>query len=371
MWLLITDRAELREFHGPDDPQLQGDGGYAILSHVWEGKEQTFKEIKDLRAICAKEGKNANPRDRASVKVRQCCIIASSHGCKWIWNDTCCINKDSSSELSEAINSMFRYYSLAKVCFAYLYNVPHSQPSELRAANSQFRRSKWHTRGWTLQELIAPRSSSFSDNWDILGTKVKLAGLLEEITRVPVSVLRLTEPVNKFSVACRMSWAANRETTRVEDMAYCLMGIFLINMPTMYGEEERTFVRLQEEIMKQSVDSSLFVWEDRVQNSISQSHKDSANRETEDTCDHTISRYFLLAPSPKVFSHSTAVLFKPTLIQELQGAGKVKSLDEHGPATAGASGTHSRPCIPSFSVTPYGIHAHVPVMDIRKHLFSR
>ena len=300
MWLLSTDRAELREFHGPDDPQLQRDGGYAILSHVWEGKEQTFKEVQDLHAICEKEGKHVNPRDRASVKVRQCCLIASRHGCKWIWDDTCCINKDSSSELSEAINSMFRYYSLAKVCFAYLYDVPHTQRSELRAADSRFRRSKWHTRGWTLQELIAPPFLIFlSDNWDILGTKVELAGLLEEITRVPASVLRLTEPVNNFSVACRMSWAANRETTRVEDTAYCLMGIFLINMPTMYGEEERAFVRLQEEIMKQSVDSSLFVWEDRVQSSIGQSRRGSANPGSEDTCDHTISRYFLLAPSPK------------------------------------------------------------------------
>ena len=322
MWLLNTDRAELCEFHGPDDPRLQLDGGYAILSHVWEGEEQTFREIQDLRAACEKDGKN--PRDYASAKVRQCCLIARRHGCKWIWDDTCCINKDSSSELSEAINSMFRYYSMAKVCIAYLFDVPHAQRSDLQAPRSPFRESKWHTRGWTLQELIAPPFLIFlSKDWRVLGTKMELAELLTAITKVPVAVLRLAQPLDDFSVACRMSWAAKRTTTRVEDMAYCLMGIFLINMPTMYGEEGRAFVRLQEEIMKQSVDSSLFVWEDRAQNSINQSHRDSSYPKLDDTCDHTISRYFLLAPSPKVFSQSTAVLFNPTLIRDLQQAGKV------------------------------------------------
>ena len=331
MWLLNTDRAELCEFHGPDDPRLQLDGGYAILSHVWEGEEQTFKEIQDLRAACEKDGKN--PRDYASTKVRQCCLIAQRHGCKWVWDDTCCINKDSSSELSEAINSMFRYYSMAKVCFAYLFDVPRAQRSGLQDPRSPFRESKWHTRGWTLQELIAPPFLIFlSKDWRVLGTKMELAELLMKITKVPADVLRLARPVGEFSVACRMSWAAKRMTTRVEDMAYCLMGIFLINMPTMYGEEERAFGRLQEEIMKQSIDTSLFVWEDSdsLKDGTSQlqqhytypKHKDSSG------CDHTIvhRRHFLLAPSPKVFSRSTTIRFEGTLIQQLQSKAKVRQI---------------------------------------------
>ncbi|KAI1795382.1 HET-domain-containing protein [Ganoderma leucocontextum] len=341
MWLLSTDRAELHWFHDPEGVP----GGYAILSHVWEGQEQTFKEIQDLRAKCAKS--DQNPRDFASPKVRACCTLAERHGYKWIWDDTCCINKESSAELSEAINSMFRYYSLAKICYAYLYDVPRAEDLRplLEGADSAFRQSRWHTRGWTLQELIAPPFLVFlSNDWEMLGTKMELAELLEEITKVPVAVLRLAQAVHDFSVACRMSWAANRDTTRAEDMAYCLMGIFSINMPTLYGEGERAFLRLQEEIMKQSVDASLFVWEDpdsMDQNTFTR--REPYSKRPKDSCDHTIARYFLLAESPKAFFRSTAVSFSPTLVDETQQTPK--------------AGT------PSFSITPYGIRAHVPVIE--------
>ncbi|PIL26286.1 hypothetical protein GSI_12042 [Ganoderma sinense ZZ0214-1] len=336
----LTDRAELHYFHGPENVP----GGYAILSHVWEGQEQTFKEIQDLRAECAKSGQN--PRDLASPKVRACCTIAARHGYRWIWNDTCCINKESSAELSEAINSMFRYYSLATICYAYLYDVPRASRSALEDADSPFRKSRWHTRGWTLQELIAPRLIVFlSDDWEMLGTKMELAELLEEITNVPVAVLRLAQAVHDFSVACRMSWASNRETTRSEDMAYCLLGIFSINMPTLYGEGERAFLRLQEEIMKQSFDASLFVWEDP--GSMDQNvfvRREIHAKLPDDTCYHTLSdRYFLLAKSPKSFFRSKAVSFSPALID---GVGQ--ALDTN---------------TPSFSVTPYGIRAQIPVID--------
>ena len=314
MWLLSTDRAELHYFHGPENVP----GGYAILSHVWEGQEQTFQEIQDLRAKCAKSGQN--PRDLASPKVRACCTIAARHGYKWIWNDTCCINKESSAELSEAINSMFRYYSLAKICYAYLYDVPRTPRSALEETDSLFRKSRWHTRGWTLQELVAPRFIVFlSDDWEMLGTKMELAELLEEITNIPAAVLRLAQAVHDFSIACRMSWASNRETTRTEDIAYCLLGIFSINMPTLYGEGERAFVRLQEEIMKQSFDTSLFVWEDpKSLNQDTFVRQELHSSIPEGSCHHTIfDRYFLLAKSPKAFFRSTAVTFSPALIDEV------------------------------------------------------
>ena len=122
MWLLSTDRAELHSFAAPEDVP----GGYAILSHVWDAEEMSFQDVK---AICAESAKSrlfrrsGNPRDRVSPKLRESCILAEKHGHKWIWNDTCCIKKSSSAELSEAINSMFLYYSLAKICYAYLRDV--------------------------------------------------------------------------------------------------------------------------------------------------------------------------------------------------------------------------------------------------------
>ena len=126
MWLLSTDRAELHEFLSPVD--VLPDGGYAILSHVWnkppEPKEQSFKDVRKIVKRCKAEGKN--PRDHVSEKIRRSCEIAEADGYKWIWNDTCCIDKTSSAELTEAINSMYRYYSLADVCFVYLRDVPTS-----------------------------------------------------------------------------------------------------------------------------------------------------------------------------------------------------------------------------------------------------
>ena len=257
MWLLSTDRAELHYFNSPEDVP----SGYAILSHVWDTSpyppEQTFQDVKAVQKRC-RQWFNANPRTFVSDKIKQCCLLAARHGHKWVWIDTCCIDKSSSAELSEAINSMFRYYARADVCYAFLADV--SAHDESTRASS-FRHSAWHTRGWTLQELLAPEVVLFvSRELTPLGTKADIAGLLEEITGVPAAVLRLEQRVADASIAQRMSWAAWRSTTRVEDKAYSLMGIFGVNMPTLYGEGERAFQRLQEEIMKQSTDTSLFAW---------------------------------------------------------------------------------------------------------------
>ncbi|RPD78512.1 hypothetical protein L226DRAFT_543822 [Lentinus tigrinus ALCF2SS1-7] len=249
MWLLSTARAELKYFVGPEDVP----DGYAILSHVWQGDEQSFKDIQDLQQRCAEEG--TNPRDYASEKIKRLCQLAELHGYAWAWADACCIDKSSSSELSEAINSMYRYYTLARVCYVYLHDVPS------REHRRRFQTSKWHSRGWTLQELIAPATVFFlSAEWDLLGTKLDFSRTLTEITNIPQEVLTLAKDVRDISIAQRMSWAARRQTTRPEDEAYCLMGIFGINMPTLYGEGRAAFRRLQEEIMKKSVDTSLFAW---------------------------------------------------------------------------------------------------------------
>ena len=245
MRLLSTDRAELHFFASPEDVP----GGYAILSHVWDEREDTFQDIEALRVECASSGRN--PRDLVSEKIRKSCILAEKHDYKWIWVDTCCIDKSSSAELSEAINSMYRYYAHSAICYAFL-----------RDVRSRHRmNSIWYKRGWTLQELIAPRLLVFvSHKWEVLGTKGDLASKISSQTQIPEEVLRHEMDLAYVSVGQRMSWASRRDTTRVEDRAYSLMGIFGINMPTLYGEGDNAFYRLQEEIMKVSTDPTLFAW---------------------------------------------------------------------------------------------------------------
>lgn len=164
---------------------------------------------------------------------------------------SCCIDKSSTAELSEAINSMFRWYRNAAICYAYLEDV---------TSLSHLDQSRWFTRGWTLQELVAPRDVLFySSDWRLLGSKLELSDQLWKITRIEPEILS-TGVFDHVSIATRMSWAGNRQTTRIEDAAYCLMGIFEVNMPLLYGEGRKSFTRLQEEIMKVSDDQSLFAW---------------------------------------------------------------------------------------------------------------
>lgn len=176
--------------------------------------------------------------------------------------DTCCIDKNSSAELSESINSMYRWYQRAERCYAYLADVPSDE--DPRIENSCFMRSRWFTRGWTLQELIAPLDLViFARDWRVIGTKLSLQGTIAAITGIDKAVL-VDGNLRRMSIARKMSWASKRETTRVEDIAYCLMGLFNINMPMLYGEGEKAFIRLQEEIIKDSDDHSIFAWKDSM-----------------------------------------------------------------------------------------------------------
>ena len=197
-------------------------------------------------------------RKTGYVKIQQCAKLAVADDFEYVWVDTCCINKSSSAELSEAINSMYRWYQNAGRCYAYLTDVPNdSGPQKVQSA---MRASRWFTRGWTLQELIAPKHLVFyATDWTELDTKSTWKHLIFEITGVDVKVLDGAEP-GTISVARRMSWASRRRTTRIEDLAYCLLGLFDVNMPMLYGEGIKAFLRLQEEIMKTSDDHSLFAW---------------------------------------------------------------------------------------------------------------
>jgi hypothetical protein len=243
MRLLNTTSLELFEFFGDQVPP------YAILSHTWEDEEVSFRYIQD--PACKKL--------RGFVKIAGCCAQAREDELEWAWIDTCCIDKSSSSDLSEAINSMYQWYVNAAVCYVYLFDVP---PLDPFLDEGRFAAARWFTRGWCLQELIAPRELEFyAKDWTELGTKLSLKGILVEVTSIPVSVLVGEELPSSCRVAERMSWASKRTTTRVEDTAYCLLGIFNVNMPLLYGEGSRAMIRLQEEILKRDEDHSLFLWQ--------------------------------------------------------------------------------------------------------------
>jgi len=243
MRLLHTKTLELHEFFGDEIPP------YAILSHTWGEGEVSFQELR------SSSGKNKAGYD----KIRGCCEMAVSDGFQYAWVDTCCIDKTSSAELSEAINSMYNWYRHSDVCYVYLPDVAANLGT--KATEDAIRKSRWFTRGWTLQELIAPSDVIFFDSkWGDLGTKESLETVITDITKIKGEVLQDANNMGEFSVAQKMSWASERFTTRVEDIAYCLLGIFGVNMPMLYGEGHQAFVRLQEEIMKSTLDHSIFAW---------------------------------------------------------------------------------------------------------------
>ena len=273
MYLLHTTRLELQDFVGNDIPK------YAILSHTWGDGEVLFRQVWD---------KEFPSNDLAgSCKIRNACAEAIKDGWEYIWVDTCCINKESSAELSEAINSMYQWYKGSEVCYVYL--------SDVSLSARKPKESRWFTRGWTLQELLAPSFVKFFDqDWNYLSCKdlnseelrrhTKIARAIyrhpsmkwKEIASVSQSLSFLAEvaevtrvglpylvegTVPCASIAQKMSWVAKRETKRGEDIAYCMLGLLDVNMPLLYGEgKTKAFLRLQEELLKTSNDDSLFAW---------------------------------------------------------------------------------------------------------------
>ena len=249
MRLINTETLALDEFFDRTIPQ------YVILSHTWGENEISFQQFQN---------------GVLNNKIKQCCVQARKEGFGYAWVDTCCIDKTSSAELSEAINSMFRWYKEATLCYVYLEDFSLLRPdvkwwdSDTLAAEqlgNRLKPCKWFTRGWTLQELIAPPVVEFYDtHWVRFGTRMSLQMVISALTRIPVPMLTASKALQDYNVAVRMSWASRRNTTRLEDRAYCLMGLFDVNMPMLYGEGRRAFQRLQEEILKRNEDYSLFAW---------------------------------------------------------------------------------------------------------------
>ncbi|RSM15850.1 hypothetical protein CDV31_004792 [Fusarium ambrosium] len=280
MRLINTKTLKLEEFNEVNRPP------YAILSHTWGDQEVTFEDMQD------DSGKYV--LKTGYPKILQTCKVARGFNIDYAWVDTCCIDKSSSAELSEAINSMFRWYHDAEICYAYLPDV-----------DGVFERpwtiveSRWFTRGWTLQELIAPRKLVFyAPTWELIDSRSSLSGLIAAGTGIDKRLLQddrddLSRILRNSSIAQRMSWASRRETTRTEDLAYCLLGIFDINMPLLYGEGSKAFTRLQEEIIRHTDDQSIFAWGLSSDNT----HDPRSNTNTS-----------VLAPSPMAFSESQDII---------------------------------------------------------------
>ena len=290
MRLLNAHTLELEEYFEKDVPP------YAILSHRWGAEEVRFAEMPLQRS----------KRKAGFAKIRSFCLLAVQEGFEYAWVDTCCINKDSSAELSEAINSMFRWYAEAAVCYVYLADVSGNTPKP--ETQESLEKSEWFTRGWTLQELIAPRSVIFyGAEWTKLGNRESLKPTITSITGIHASALgaSINSIRKNFSVAQRMSWAANRITTRVEDQAYCLLGIFNVNMHLLYGEKEKAFTRLQEQIINETTDQTIFCWSDvtiTTSGGKLNHYHYYANKPTD-----------LLAPSPLLFKNCSGIAQVPDL----------------------------------------------------------
>lgn len=344
---------------------------YAILSHTWGDQEVSHEDMQRLTAA-----ELDMTRGGGYSKLVGACAQALRDGLGYLWADTCCIDKSSSAELSEAINSMFRWYARAQVCYAYLVDVPGSHsyssspPSNVGAADDDdsakeeeeadaaasvvntpaFASSRWFTRGWTLQELLAPRRLIFyASDWSRLASKAAVTALLERITKVDAYYLGASSRPNaaalprlhRAGAAERMSWASGRQTTRPEDMAYCLLGLFGINMPLVYGEGgPRAFRRLQEEIMRGCDDMSLLAWR---ATSSGQYHPAAT------TTTPTVAEWSFLADSPASFANS----------------GNIVPVDDGGAASSDKRvGSRRTP----FAVTNKGLQVDLPLTDGKRSL---
>jgi hypothetical protein len=223
-----TGSFSLAQFYGDEIPP------YAILSHTWGADEDevTYQDVMKRRGL----------QKPGYKKLQFCARQAATHQLRYFWVDTCCINKWSDQELSESINSMFRWYQQAVRCYIYL--------SDFMGTDWQgLLRSRWFTRGWTLQELLAAKQADFYDSNGLwYGSKTALGGWINQATGIPEEAIT-GQPLDTFSVEDRLSWAQHRHTKREEDSAYSLLGIFDVSMPLVYGEgRDKAYYRLLKEI---------------------------------------------------------------------------------------------------------------------------
>jgi hypothetical protein len=235
MRLLNVYSLKLVEFNKDKKP------AYAIASHRWDEHEATFADVRD--------GQNTSTTGYQKVKDFADYVKTHVQGVDWLWIDTCCINKESAAELSRAINLMFEWYRDADICLAYLRDVPEAQ-------DDSFERSEWFERGWTLQELLAPRTVVFlTRTWEVIGNKgdmgsgrANVGQSLEEaiarITKIPLEVLQDYQRSAQWPTSEKLQWMEGRKATEEEDLTYALFGILNVFLGANYGERGRARDRL-------------------------------------------------------------------------------------------------------------------------------
>jgi hypothetical protein len=252
MRLLNTESLELRFFMPSSVPD------YVILSHRWNAQSSEECSFEDMTKTLISDPNCPARKKQGFLKIQGACRLALQDQYSWIWIDSCCIDKSSSAELQEAINSMWNYYAESNICYVYMADVQDSEAGW----NQRFRKSEWFTRGWTLQELIAPVCVEFyAEDWAPIGTKIERHEEIADITKIDLTVLIQTQEIDLLSAAEKLSWVAHRKVTREEDEAYSLLGLFEVNMPLLYGEgRERAFIRLQEAIYNSTADHTLFLF---------------------------------------------------------------------------------------------------------------
>lgn len=245
--LLNSKTYQVNEFNESDVPV------YAVLSHTYVGKDGDNE-------LCTRHLGPVDNSDqivlarKESTKIKNFCRLAQLDGIQWLWIDICCLDRSNSAELSEALNSQYKWIENAAVCYVYLSDVSNSVDHVQRT----LRDCRWFTRKWTLQELVAPASVKFfAANWTLIGTRSGLHSIISEITGIQSAVLKGEKKPKQCHVSERMGWTSNRTTLVVEDEAYSMLGLFDIQMPILYGEGSRAFRRLQDEIRRTHYSSVL------------------------------------------------------------------------------------------------------------------
>jgi hypothetical protein len=214
--------------------------------------------LKDITRCPLSDVENPARQLVGFSKVEGACKLAADDGYDWIWIDSCCIDKESSADVDKSINSMWTYYSRSNICYVYMADIRDCEAGR----GISFQKSEWFTRGWTLQELIAPFYVEFyAADWSPIGTKLERHEEIAAITTIESHLLAQNRSIEVYGSAERFSWAAHRQVTQEEDEAYSLLGLFQIHMPMLYGEgRARAFARLQEAIYLSTCDDSIFLF---------------------------------------------------------------------------------------------------------------
>jgi hypothetical protein len=323
MRLLHTATLQL---HEGEHTKFREDG-YAVLSHRWGPNEITLHQFESHAEQLKSDTGESSPQ---LDKIRGACETAHSKDIRWLWIDSCCIDKRDLVETTEAINSMYKWYHNSALCIVYLHDVKKDDSGARGIADAQiFKRlgqdgpSEWWSRGWTLQELLAPLELEFYDkDWAYMGTRTELKSPIRNITGIDERYLTGEVDFRTACIAQKMSWIAGRITTREEDIAYCMVGIFGVALTPIYGEGLRAFTRLQEALLSSNcMDESLFAWKMPAPNVGRRYHRTGASWNADE--------WGLLAPSPEWFA----------------GSGNIKTFD------------HCPPRMGLFTVEPNGIRA--------------